>query len=76
MTRSYQNTVFKSAIYKIYTPTFTSLLLISAVYIASVFQFLLFSMGLARKMKLDEKGGAKSKKFLSRNFKKLLMDFV
>ena len=52
---SYQNTGFKFTIYNIYTPTFTSLILISAVYIASVFQFLLFSMGLARKMKLDEK---------------------
>ncbi|MDX2432897.1 MAG: 7TM diverse intracellular signaling domain-containing protein [Bacteroides sp.] len=52
---SFQNTGFKFTIYKIYTPTFTSLILISAVYIASVFQFLLFSLGLARKMKLDEK---------------------
>ena len=52
---SFQNTGFKFTIYKLYTPQFASLILISAVYIASVFQFLLFSLGLARKMTLDEK---------------------
>ncbi len=53
---SYQYTGAKFTIYNLYRPTFSTLILTAAVYIVSVFQFLLFSLGLAQKMKLDRKG--------------------
>lgn len=52
---SFQYTGAKFTIFNLYRPTFSTLILTAAVYISSVFQFLLFSLGLARKMNLDEK---------------------
>ena len=52
---SYQYTGAKFTIFTLYRPTFSTLMLSAAVYIVSVFQFLLFSLGLAQKMKLDER---------------------
>jgi len=52
---SYNNTSIRFTSYSIYHPEFASMILIVAVYLASVIQFLLFSVGLAQKMKIDEK---------------------
>jgi serine phosphatase RsbU (regulator of sigma subunit) len=52
---SFNHTGSKFTIYTLYRSTFATMMLISAVYIAAVSQFLLFSVGLAQKMKVDER---------------------
>jgi serine phosphatase RsbU (regulator of sigma subunit) len=52
---SFNHTGYKFTIYTLYRSTLATMMLISAVYIAAVMQFLLFSVGLAQKMKMDEK---------------------
>jgi len=51
---SYNTTSIKFTVHTIYRPAFVTMMQIVAVYLSAVIQFLLFSVGLARKMKLDE----------------------
>lgn len=52
---SYNTTSIRFSAYTLYRPEFATMMLIIAVYLAAVIQFLLFSVGLAQKMKIDEK---------------------
>lgn len=52
---SFQNFGFKFNLMNLYRSTLLTFFLISAMYLAAVLQFMLFSVGLAQKIKLDEK---------------------
>lgn len=51
---SFNSTSIKYTAYTMYRPEFATMMQILAVYLSAIIQFLLFSVGLARKMKVDE----------------------
>lgn len=51
---AYNSSSIKYTVYTIYRPEFATMLQLFSVYLSAIIQFLLFSVGLARKMKVDE----------------------